>query len=142
MLAGWLQSDDEPVEENWHRSIGPFFEKVWPKEREFREASLTAGWISVVAGAGSKFPEALEQLQPYIAPYDGGYGSLHSIASSDVPEKFPRETLRLLWLVCGPKSRGSFYEISKIIDRLIEEKPDIEVDHRLQWLEQRAERFD
>ena len=142
VLADWLQSDDEPVEDNWRRSIGPFFEKVWPKERKFREASLTAGWIGVVAGAGSKFPAALEQLQPYIAPYNRGYGSLHPIADSDVPEKFPRETLRLLWLVCGPKSRGSFYEISKIIDRLIKADPDIEVDRRLQWLEdQRAERF-
>ena len=44
----------------------------------------------------------------------------------------PRETLSLIWLVCGPNSSGSFYEISKIIDRLIKADPDIEVDRRLQ----------
>ena len=142
VLADWLHGDDEAVEERWHRSIGPFFEKVWPKERTYREASLTDGWIRVIVGAGGRFPEALEQLEPYIAPYNRGYGSLHSIASSDVPEKFPRETLKLLWLVCGPNSRGSYYEIAKIIDRLIEADPDMEVDRRLQWLERRAERFD
>ena len=144
VLADWLQSgdEDESVEDNWHRSFAPFFENVWPKEQEFREASLTAYWIRVVVGTGNEFPAALEQLQPYIAPYDRGDGSLRPIASSeDVPENFPRETLRLLWLVCGPKSRGSFYEISTIIDRLIEADPGIEVDRRLQWLAQRAERF-
>ena len=140
MLADWLQSDDEAVEDKWRLSIGPFLENVWPKEHKFREASLTAHWIDLAVGAGAEFPAALEQLQPYIAPYRG-HGSLHSIASSEVPIKFPRETLRLLWLVCGPNSSGSFYEISEIIDRLIEADPDIEVDRRLQWLEQRAERI-
>ena len=141
VLADWLQSGDESVEDNWHRSFAPFFENVWPKEQEFREASLTAYWIRVVVGAGSEFPAALEQLKPYIASCDRGDGSLRPIVSSDVPEEFPRETLKLLWLVCGPKSRGSFYEISTIIDRLIEADPGIEVDRRLQWLAQRAERF-
>ena len=140
VLADWLQSDDEAVEEKWRLSIGPFFENVWPKEHKFREASLSAHWIALAVGAGAEFPAALEQLQPYIAPYQG-HGSLHSIASSEVPVRFPRETLKLLWLVCGPNSSGSFYEISEIIDRLIEADPGIEVDRRLQWLEQPAERI-
>ena len=58
-----------------------------------------------------------------------------------MPEKFPRETLSLLRLVCGPGSKGSFYEMAKIIDRLIGADPDMEVDRRLQWLERHAERF-
>ena len=47
-----------------------------------------------------------------------------------------------MWLVCGPESHGTFYEISKIIDRLIDVDPEMEIDRRLQWLEQRAERFE
>ena len=42
----------------------------------------------------------------------------------------------------GPESRGSFYEIPKIIERLIDAEPEIEIDRRLQWLDQHAERFD
>ena len=71
-----------------------------------------------------------------------GTGVFRSIDRSVVPGKFPSETLNLLWLVCGPKSRGSFYEIAKIIDRLIDADPGIKTDRRLQWLEQRAERFE
>ena len=140
VLAGWLQSDDEAVENKWSLRFKPFFEKVWPKEREFREPSLTANWIALAVGAGNGFPAALEQLQPYIAPFQGD-GSLYSIVASKAPERFPRETLRLLWLVCGPNSSGSFYEISEIIDRLIKTDSAIAVDRRLQWLEQRAQRI-
>ena len=99
--------------------------------------------IDLAVGTGNfEFPAALELLQPYIVPFDQGRGSLRSIVASEAPEKFSRQTLSLLWLVCGPRSRGSFYEISKIIDRLIASDPDLEVDRRLQWLEHRAERYD
>ena len=141
VLADWLRKDKAGVEVAWRASITPFFETVWPRELEFRDALLTPHLIDLAVGSGNEFPMALEFLRPYIAPFDRGHGSLHSIASSEAPERFPRETLSLLWLVCGSKSRGNSYEISEIIDRLIEADPDIEVDRRLQWLEQRAERY-
>ena len=84
----------------------------------------------------------VEFLRPYISRYDREYGSLHSIDQSEVPEKFPSENLTVLWMLCGPESQGSFYGMAAIIDRLIDADPDIEIDRRLQWLEQRAERFD
>ena len=142
VLAQWLRSDPAGGEVAWGAMISPFFERVWPKEREFRDVSLTPHLIKLAVGSGNEFPTAVKFLRPYLSPYNRGHGSLHSIVDSEVAEKFPRETLSLLWLVCGPESRGSFYEISKIIDRLIDADPDIEIDRRLQWLEQRAERFD
>ena len=142
VLAIWLRDDPAGVEEAWCAMIIPFFKKVWPKEHKFRDVSLTPHLIDLAVGSGDQFPTAVEFLQPYLSPYDRGYGSLHSIDKSEVPEKFPRETLNLLWLVCGPKSHGSFYEISKIIDRLIDADPGIEDNRSLQWLEQRAERFE
>ena len=142
VLAIWLRDDPAGVEEAWCAMIIPFFKKVWPKEHKFRDVSLAPHLIDLAVGSGDQFPTAVEFLQPYLSPYDRGYGSLHSIDKSEVPEKFPRETLNLLWLVCGPKSRGSFYEISKIIDRLIDADPGIEDNRSLQWLEQRAERFE
>ena len=44
-------------------------------------------------------------------------------------------------MVCGPESRGSFYDLSEVIDKLIETDPDIEIDRRLQRLKQQAERY-
>ncbi len=134
VLADWLGDHEGSVEEDWRLRIAPFFERVWPKEREFRDSSLTPSLIDLAVGAGDEFPRALELLKSYLVPYDRGYGSLQSIALSEAPEKFPRETLDLLWLVCGRNSRGSFDEISKIIDRLMAAEPAIEIDRRLQSL--------
>ena len=140
VLVRWLSKDEAGVEDAWRLRFGPFFREVWPKERKFRDVSLTQHLIALAVGAGNEFPVALKQLRPYIVPFRG-HGSLHPIVTSEAPENFPRETLSLLWLVCGLNSRGSFYEISEIIDRLIAADADIEVDRRLQWLEHRAERF-
>lgn len=139
VLSSWL-CDDTAAESGWHEMVAPFFKRVWPKEREFLDAALTPHLIDLAVGSGEEFPEALKMLRPYISRYYQGHGSLHGIQSSDAPERFPKQTLELLWLVCGPNSRASFFELHKIIDRLIEADPDIETDRRLQWLEQHAER--
>ena len=142
VLAGWLRTDDLGAEEAWRTVGAPFFRGVWPKERECNDVVFTPYFIDLVVNAGDECPRALEVLRPYVCPYDQGYGSLHSITKSELPEKFPRETLDLVWLVCGPKSCGKFYEVSDVIDRLIKSDPDIESDRRLQWLKQRVERYD
>ena len=142
VLAKWLRNDKSSAESAWRRHGVPFFEKIWPKENEFQDVSLTPHLIELAVGSGSEFPAALEFLRPYISPYNRGYGSLYAITSSEAPEKFPRETLDLVWLVCGPESKGSFHDVPEIIDRLIKSDQDIETDRRLQGLEQRAERYD
>lgn len=48
----------------------------------------------------------------------------------------------MLWIVCGPRSHGSYFDMATIIDQLIQADSDIEIDRRLQWLEQNTERFD
>ena len=140
-LSRWLRDYETDVESGWREMVAPFFENTWPKEREFRDAALTPHLIDLAAGSGDEFPTALDALRPYISPYDQGHGSLHGIASSAAPEEFSRETLDLLWLACGPNSQGSFYELPDIINRLIDADPSIEVDRRLQWLEQHARRL-
>ena len=141
VFASWLEHSEVCREDMWRRSCGPFFDRCWPKERVLPEAGLTREFIALAVGAGNGFPKALDQLRPYILAFDRGFGTLHSLSSSDAPEMFPRETLDLLWLVCGPSSRGEFYEIAEIIDRVIQACPTLEVDRRLQWLENHTERL-
>ena len=111
VLARWLREDDAGVEEAFRLIVIPFFEKVWPKERDFRHASLTPHLIDLAVGSRNEFPTALKLMQPYISPYDRDHASLHAIVSSEAPERFPRETLELVWLVCGPKSRKSSHGV-------------------------------
>lgn len=138
----WHHADEAGVEEAWKNSTGPFFERVWPKERRFVEDTNTRDLIALVVGAGKSLPDALNLLRPFIAPFSTSRGSLHAITNSKAPENFPDEILDLLWLAFGPASRASAYEMPKVLDRLIEAKPALERDRRLQWLEQRSVRYD
>ena len=79
----WLRNGEESAAEIWKLTIGPLLVAVWPKERKFRDVSLTNHWIELTVGAGDEFPSALEQLQPFIVPFDRGLGSLLAIVSSD-----------------------------------------------------------
>lgn len=141
ILKLWFQNDPRTAEKTWEQTIVPFFEKVWPKERKFANELFTDPMIDLIVNTGKKFPKAYEFMQHHIFPYTRGYKSLHAITESDVPEKFPHKTLDLLWRICGPKSRGYFYDLPEVINRLIETDSSIEIDRRLQWLTQRADRY-
>jgi len=71
-----------------------------------------------------------------------GHGGTHVIERSGAPEKFPRETLILLWKLFGPGTTSDLYGVPKILDRLIAALPAIELDRRLQWLDQKATRYE
>ena len=142
VLAEWLEGEEEGAECAWRSTYGPFFSDVWPKEREYRHVSLTPEFIAIAVAAGAEFPASMRQLQPYMLPFDQGPGGLYSISSSQVPEMFPRDTLRLLSLVCSANGSGIFSGMAEILDRLIVSDPQIEVDRRLQWLEDRTERYE
>ena len=80
-MVHWLRNGKESAAEIWKLTIGPLLVAVWPKEREFRDVSLTNHWIELTVGAGDEFPSALEQLQPFIVPFDRGLGSLLAIVN-------------------------------------------------------------
>ena len=141
VLEQWISDKNTDGELFWRDTLVLFFENVWPKEREFLDVSLTDSFIGLVIAAGDEFPAALKRLKPYMVPFDGGSHGLYFISSSQAPEKFPDDVLSLLWKVCGPDSRGTFYMLSDIIDRLTKADPRLEVDRRMQWLEHRTERY-
>ena len=141
VLADCISNDSTRTDDAWRVIYGPFFEIIWPREHVFRDACLTHEFIALAVSAGDEFPEALDQLRPYIVPFVRGYGNLHSIVRSELPEKFPRETLSLLRLLCGRNTQDDFHEMGVIIDRIVKADRDLEVDRRLQGLESQSVRF-
>jgi hypothetical protein len=103
---------------------------------------MTADMLGIAVQAGANFPQALELLRPFIAPFTGARGSVHPISVSDAPDRFPDETLSLLWLAFGRFAKGrEFYGMAEVLNRITAANPDLEVDRRLQWLYQRAVRL-
>ncbi|PHY12568.1 hypothetical protein CSW58_11720, partial [Caulobacter sp. B11] len=67
---------------------------------------------------------------------------LYFLTKTKAPEDYPDEVLKLLWMLCGPKSEGQSTDLGKILDRLSQVKAGLIRDRRYQWLQQRAVRFD
>ena len=137
VLCVWLGDGEGDVEATWTNDIAPLLASVWPVERQCQDPSLTSEWIELLVRTGGEFPSAVDQCRPYILPFDQG-GSVRSVVDSDVSERFPAQTLDLLWLVCGPRSGGDGYDgLREAIDRVVGSDANVEVDRRLQWLHQR-----
>ncbi len=141
LLKQWIHQIDEDRAVAWRTGLGPLMQAVWPRERIHHDRSLSTHFADLAVSCGDAFPEALEQLLPHISLIEG-HGGTHSIEKSQAPEKFAHETLVLLWKLFGLGTTSNLYGIPKILERLIAASPAIEIDRRLQWLDQQATRYE
>ena len=141
LVKQWIHQINEDRAVAWRTGIGPLLLAIWPRERCFREREFSRHFADLAVECGDAFPEALDQLLPHMCLLEG-HGGTHVIERSGAPEKFPRETLILLWKLFGPGTTSDLYGVPKILDRLIAARPGIELDRRLQWLDQKATRYE
>jgi hypothetical protein len=142
-LAIWQKKgfDVGPVEA-WRRGLGPLFENVWPQERRFKNARLTNHLAHFCVNTADEFPNALRVIKPYLSVIEGKSGNLFFLHQSDLPDRFPDETLEFLW--CLFRKRTETYgspDLAATLDAIRAAKPLLEIDRRFQWLESKAIRF-
>ena len=137
-----LEVNSPEAKDLWGELMGPLLNEVWPPEKEFLDHSTTQCFVDLVAQTGEDFPEALGQLWHYILAFDQDRGSLYAVESSGLARQFPRETLELVWRVCGRRSGRQPSELARILDHIVGAEAQLETDRRLQWLELQAERVD
>ena len=106
--------------------------------RNFQKPNFTVDLLRLVVRAGDKFPEAWRFLESYIIPTSSTYFGIPIIANSKVHERFPDETLELLWTVYSRNNTSDFYDLLKIIESLLRANPKLETDRRLQDLQRRT----
>jgi hypothetical protein len=141
VLAQWAETIEGGAVQAWRTVIGPLLDQIWPRERALRESGLTRYFTKLAVNSGDAFPEAFDQLRPYIMHLEQNGGE-YQIESSKVPEDFPKQTLDLLWCLFGPGHTGSRTGVPELLKRLVRADSKIEFDRRLQWLDQNAEHYD
>jgi hypothetical protein len=75
-------------------------------------------------------------LRHFLTPIDGGWYGVSLLDEAGVVSANPETWLDFLWLVSGPGASGQSMELAAVLDKIVEAAPNIEVDRRLQWLEQ------
>lgn len=139
VLLKWSSTLDGPPEVTWRTLVRPLLEQVWPREKVFRTKQTSLHLARLAICAGEAFPEALDYVKPYLVPLDT-LDSHFFFMKSKHPEDYPHDVLNLLWIVLNGSSAESF-NIEKILDRLLQAAPELEVDRRFQWLDRRTLRF-
>lgn len=141
VLRQWITKIAGEPAQAWRTVIGPLLDQIWPRERVLRESNLTRFFTELAVGSGDAFPEAFEQLRPYLVLLERN-GGVYPIKNSNIPENFPQQTLSLLWCLFGPGHTGHLSGVPEVLERLIQADPEIELDRRLQWLDQSSMHYD
>lgn len=141
VLAQWIETIEGGPAQAWRTAIGPLLDQIWPRERVLRESNLTRHFTKLAVNSGDAFPEAFDQLRPYIMRLVQN-GGVYSIKKSKVPEDFPKQTLNLLWCLFGPGHTGNRTGVPELLERLVQAYPIIELDRRFQWLDHNAVHYD
>jgi hypothetical protein len=120
----------------WLHFAGPLFEAVWPYESRFKWAAVSRDLAALCATTGTAFDEAFSVLRHFLTPIDGGWYGVSLMDESGVASAHPETSLHFLWLLSGPGASGRSMELATVLDKIVEAAPALEVDRRLQWLEQ------
>lgn len=140
VVRQWMIGEEGGAEQGWAALAEPFLLQLWPKEARLVDEANSGALAELAVDAGAAFPEALAIIRDYIRPHGDGRLHLYAIKTSTAPKTHPRQTLELLWLLCGP-SGGTSYDMPELLDKLIAADAELATDRRLQSLEQRSLRF-
>lgn len=123
-------------ERAWNVFIGPLFNSIWPYEARFKRASVSRELAALCASTGAAFDEAFTIIRHFLTPLDGGTYAISLLKESPMTSAGAHACLQFLWILCGPGAGGRSIELATVLDKLVAILPRLEVDRRLQWLEQ------
>ncbi|MCQ8866758.1 anti-phage defense-associated sirtuin Dsr1 [Vibrio splendidus] len=86
----------EHKEEYWVNRIYPIWKNSWPKSKDRMSESVVEALVMICIDSGEHFPEALTALKGYFGKIKHPDYSISKLLSSDIGQKFPRETIELL----------------------------------------------
>ena len=124
---------------HWHERIIPFLKTVWPKQRTLRTPTVSSRLADLALASGELTPEVVKLILPRLIPVPRL--SLHILLLDPTTEnypaqRFPRETLDLLWALLTEDPRFWPYRIEVVLDFLAA-APETAADKRLSELRRR-----
>lgn len=124
-------------ERAWRVFIGPLFSSVWPYEARFKRNVVSRELAALCASTEAAFEEAFAVIRHFLTPLDGGTYAISLLKECAMVGTGAHACLQFLWILCGPGAGGRSMELATVLDKLVVASPRLEVDRRLQWLEQK-----
>lgn len=122
-------------ENGWKEVIIPFISKAWPLEKRFRTTEATKTWFIMLTHTQDNFPAVLHAVQKFLTPVQEGLHDLYYFSrelndSGILTEKYPEEVLSLLSSIIPIYTDSVPYELSSILELIIETEPELSKDNR------------
>jgi len=127
-----LEGAGEQREEYWKNRIQPFWQRVWPKSLNLASKGVAEYLACLSISAGSEFPVALSLVMDWLQPVMP-YQIEHLLVASDMPRRFPKDTLCLLDAVIDNQST-IFLKLDEILQLIAQIAPHLTQDARFQRL--------
>ena len=127
-------------DDGWRKLVIPFIREAWPNERRYRTSGTSKVWLSLLCDTGDAFPDVLDAVWNHLGDVDWRQAMLAGAIES-LAQRFPRQTLDLLDRVV-PDADGEEapYELSRVLDLLVEAEPALIGDTRYNRLHRLAAR--
>ena len=132
----WLNIIGQEDPEKWE-VICSFIDSTWPRERQFRTASLAGRWVDLLSDTGRHFPDVYQSVQRFLVPTS--CHSLYEFSRDDSHEKtltslYPEIVLDMLDRMTSDTISELSYQIGEVLPLITEAQPELEGDRRYQRL--------
>jgi hypothetical protein len=124
----------------WDRLVVPFFNSVWPREREFQTASTTRTLVQFLTDLNDRFPDGVSLVSDYLVQAPDTdlvvyqFGSEREHGHADLTTRYPLDTLFLLSRIIDETSERAPYGLADVLSRLATAAPEVRHDERWQRL--------
>lgn len=130
-----LATIGQQKDNGWKNLIVPFINEVWPRERKFRNSSLSTSWVTLALDSTTDFPDVLKAIYRFLTPIRGSSHPLYSLTIENDSKPalaacYPDEVLTLLDKVVAGDTSNLPYELSQILELLEDAEPKLSSDPR------------
>ncbi|QIB65579.1 hypothetical protein [Kineobactrum salinum] len=129
-LAGALAGAGEQRAEYWRHRVQPCLRELWPPLRPEQLPELADSLAELCTEAGSCFPEALQQLRPWLQAVRFPDHLLQQLQAAGLCRQFPRDSLELMAAVIDDRDRFGPDQLQQCLEAIRQANPELASDHR------------
>jgi hypothetical protein len=133
-LVAALEGAGEQRSEYWYNRIRPYLKDIWPQSRAYKTPALSESLSRLCIAAGEQFPQALEELRPWLQAIESTDLIVHRLDQEKLSHRYPTATLNFLDIIVSPHARWPPHDLSNCLNAIKAADPNLEEDARFRRL--------
>lgn len=139
----WRRLEAAEAQSNalWRDQVGPWLQQVWPKDISMRDPDSSLNLALSATYAGEEFAKAVDIVEPLIVTAKDCSQLWIRLASSELPDRHPRPTLRLAEAMFDKETSWVNDQLRKVLQRIGKADADVPDQPAYRKLDERLCRF-